>query len=640
MNKNFIIGTAGHIDHGKTSLIRALTGIETDRFEEEKKRGITIDLGFAYFDLPSGVRAGIIDVPGHEKFIKNMLAGISGVDLFLLVIAADEGVMPQTKEHLDILEILGIEEGIIVITKTDLVYEDMLELVVEDIRESVGGSFLENSDIVFFSAKTGYGIKELVGKLEEKSKTIKKKSEKGPFRMSVDRVFTLSGHGTIVTGTLIEGSIQLGDKAIIYPQEKHSKVRSIQVHGKTESIAYAGQRTALNLPELKTSDIRRGDVLAAEGSITTSYIVDCKLKLLKDSKRSIENWTRLRLYHGAKEILCRCVLLDKDIINSGDEEFVQLRLEEPYSFKYNDRFVVRFYSPVETIGGGIILNPDSQKHKRHDEDLIEQLKVKAEGDKRDVLISYLSADSKLFVKRKDILSILSIDTREFESIIGDMLAENIIYAYKDLEFIFFEKLESIESTIIEILNKFHRDNPYKQGMNKSEIKTNLTKKYDLPSNKHFDFIIQEITNNRNIILDDKYIKLSSFEIVFSEAIMKAINKSIEELDFQNYKTDDFDEILRVNGIKKQRNDVIEYLISSEKVVRVAEGIYFTKAKIDILRDKIVGHFNNNEYIEINDVKEMTRTSRKYIIPILEYFDSIKMTKRQDGKRVLIVSKND
>jgi selenocysteine-specific elongation factor len=635
MNRNFIIGTAGHIDHGKTSLIRALTGIETDRFEEEKKRGITIDLGFAYFDLPSGIRAGIIDVPGHEKFIKNMLAGISGVDLFLLVIAADEGVMPQTKEHLDILEILGIEEGIIVITKADLVDEEMLELVQDDIRENFGSSFLEKSEIVTFSAKTGDGLDNLIEKLDEKSKVIKTKNSKGPFRMSVDRVFSLSGHGTIVTGTLVEGEISVGDKVSIYPEGRSSKVRSIQVHGKSEEIAYAGQRTAINLPDIKTSEIHRGDVLASEDSISPAYIVDCKLKLTRDSNRSIENWTRLRLYHGAKEILCRCVLLDREVLKAGEEDFVQLRLEEPYSFKYNDKFVVRFYSPVETIGGGVILNPDSNKHKRFDESVIKELELKTKGDPRDILVSMLENSANLFTEKKEILSLMGIEEDDFEDIVGKLIDDKMVYSYKGLDYMFFENLEKVEGDILSMLNTFYDKNPYKLGINKGEVRSSLAKKYDFKSNKHFDYIISLLIDLNNIELEDQYVKHAGHEVTFSEGLQKRVDKALDDLKKQEFKTEAFADILKIQGITKHQNDITDILIRKGQITRVADNIFFDSSLLDQLQEKVKEHFKSNDFLEINDIKEMTGTSRKYIIPILEYFDKIKLTKREDGKRVQV-----
>jgi selenocysteine-specific elongation factor len=305
MSSNIIIGTAGHIDHGKTSLIRKLTGIETDRWKEEKKRGITIDLGFAYFDLPSGRRAGIIDVPGHEKFIKNMLAGASGVDVVLLIIAADEGIMPQTKEHLDILSMLDVKNGIIVLTKSDLVEEEWLMLVEEEVREGVKGSVVENAKIIPVSSMTGAGFDELTAEIDRLVETVEPKKTYESTRFPIDRSFSVTGFGTIVTGTLSEGKINLGDTYEIYPKGIITKVRKIQVHGEDVETAYAGQRVAVNLTNVKKDDINRGDVLAPEGELTTAHMIDAKIKLLPGYARELENWTRLRFYQGTREALCR-----------------------------------------------------------------------------------------------------------------------------------------------------------------------------------------------------------------------------------------------------------------------------------------------------------------------------------------------
>ena len=375
--KNIIIGTAGHIDHGKTTLIKALTGRNTDRWEEEQRRGITIDLGFTYFDLPGGDRAGIVDVPGHEKFINNMVAGVVGMDLVLLVIAADEGIMPQTREHMDILNLLGIEKSIIVLNKCDLVDEEWLEMMEEDVREELSGTFLEHAPLVKVSAATGAGLDDLVKEIEHQTRdeVVQKDIHTIP-RLPIDRVFTLSGFGTIITGTLVSGTITKEDTLQMYPVGKECKIRSIQVHGEDKKECYAGQRVAINLSNVKKKEIKRGCVLAPPNSMKNTDLLDVKLKVLEDSMRILTNHERLHLYTGTSEILCRAVLLDKEQIGPGEEGLVQLRLEEEIAVKRGDRFVVRFYSPMETIGGGIVLEPNPVRKKRFDAQAIEELKKK------------------------------------------------------------------------------------------------------------------------------------------------------------------------------------------------------------------------------------------------------------------------
>ena len=354
--KNIIIGTAGHIDHGKTTLIKALTGRNTDRWEEEQRRGITIDLGFTYFDLPGGDRAGIIDVPGHEKFINNMVAGVVGMDLVLLVIAADEGIMPQTREHMDILNLLGIEKSIIVLNKCDLVDEEWLEMMEEDVREELSGTFLEHAPLVKVSAATGAGLDDLVKEIEHQTRdeVVQKDIHTIP-RLPIDRVFTLSGFGTIITGTLVSGTITKEDTLQMYPVGKECKIRRIQVHGEDKKECYAGQRVAINLSNVKKKEIKRGCVLAPPNSMKNTDLLDVKLNVLDSSVRILTNHTRLHFFTGTSEVLCRAVLLDKEEIGPGESGYVQLRMEEEVAVRRGDKFVVRFYSPMETIGGGVVL---------------------------------------------------------------------------------------------------------------------------------------------------------------------------------------------------------------------------------------------------------------------------------------------
>lgn len=374
-----IIGTAGHIDHGKTWLVKALTGTDTDRLAEEKRRGITIENGFAFLKFPDGREAGIIDVPGHEKFIKNMLAGAGGIDIAMVVIAADEGVMPQTREHLAILSLLGIQQGVLVLTKGDLEWKKGLD---QEIREFAEGTFLENADVVVTSAVDGRGIEELrrvlwklctagkttgnqnLSRNESDSCTGRMGTKASAFRLPIDRVFSLKGFGTVVTGTLLDGSLGLNYDAMLYPRAERVKIRGIQVHGQEVSEAVPGQRVAVNLPGIGKEQISRGEILAAAGSMEGTMIADVRLQLLKSGQRSLKSGTRVHLYHGAAELVCKIILFDRVVLKPGEETIVQLRMEQVTAMKAGDHFVIRFYSPVETIGGGVVLNPNGVKRKK------------------------------------------------------------------------------------------------------------------------------------------------------------------------------------------------------------------------------------------------------------------------------------
>ena len=374
-----IIGTAGHIDHGKTWLVKALTGTDTDRLAEEKRRGITIENGFAFLKFPDGREAGIIDVPGHERFIKNMLAGAGGIDIAMVVIAVDEGVMPQTREHLAILSLLGIQKGVLVLTKGDLEWKKGLD---QEIREFAEGTFLENADVVVTSAVDGRGIEELrrvlwklctAGKTTENQNLSRNESDSctgrmgtkaSAFRLPIDRVFSLKGFGTVVTGTLLDGSLGLDYDAMLYPRAERIKIRGIQVHGQEVSEAVPGQRVAVNLPGIGKEQISRGEILATAGSMEGTMIADVRLQLLKSGQRSLKSGTRVHLYHGAAELVCKIILFDREVLKPGEEAVVQLRMEQVTAMKAGDHFVIRFYSPVETIGGGVVLNPNGVKRKK------------------------------------------------------------------------------------------------------------------------------------------------------------------------------------------------------------------------------------------------------------------------------------
>lgn len=368
MKRHIIIGTAGHIDHGKTWLVKALTGTDTDRLAEEKKRGITIENGFAFLKLPNGEEAGIIDVPGHEKFIKNMLAGAGGIHIAMLVIAADEGVMPQTREHLDILSLLGIRRGVVVITKGDLEWKPGLR---EEIQTFVAGTFLEKAAVVVTSAVDGRGIEDLRRILWQKcleetqgGDYAQRNASVNSFRLPIDRVFSLKGFGTIVTGTLLDGALDMDSSAMLYPKAQLVKVRGIQVHGQNVSRAFPGQRVAVNLAGIGKEEISRGEILAAADSMESTMMADVKLRLLKSGHRSLKSGARVHLYHGAAELICKVILLDREVMKPGEEAVVQLRMEQQTAMKTGDHFVIRFYSPVETIGGGVVENPNAVKRKR------------------------------------------------------------------------------------------------------------------------------------------------------------------------------------------------------------------------------------------------------------------------------------
>lgn len=468
--KNIIIGTAGHIDHGKTTLIKALTGRNTDRWEEEQRRGITIDLGFTYFDLKNGDRVGIIDVPGHERFINNMVAGVVGMDLVMLVVAADEGIMPQTREHMDILGELGIEKSILVLNKCDLVEEDWLELVKEEIKEELEGTFLEQAPIVEVSAATGQGIPELIEVIERlTAEEVVEKDVNTIPRLPIDRVFSLSGFGTIITGTLLAGTISKEDNLQVYPIGKECKIRNIQVHGQDVEKCYAGQRVAINLSNVKKSELRRGCVLAPPNNMKNTMLLDVKLNVLPSSMRVLTNHTRLHLFTGTSEILCRAVLLDKEEIGPGESGFVQLRLEEEIALRRGDKFVVRFYSPMETIGGGIVLESNPKKKKRFDKDAIEELQKKESGSSEDVIELHVKSHEETMITVTELAKLTALSMEEVTEDVQSLEQQGIVKVFrmkKDTYVWHTIHEQNMRHRLTEALCGYHEKYPYRYGMKK------------------------------------------------------------------------------------------------------------------------------------------------------------------------------
>ena len=630
--KNIIVGTAGHIDHGKTTLIKALTGRNTDRWEEEQRRGITIDLGFTYFDLKNGDRVGIIDVPGHEKFINNMVAGVVGMDLVLLVVAADEGIMPQTREHMDILGLLGIKKSILVINKCDLVDEEWLELVEEEIQEELEGTFLEGAPVVKVSAATGQGLAELTDTIQQlmSDEVVAKDTQTIP-RLPIDRAFTLSGFGTIITGTLISGTITREDVLEMYPIGKECKIRNIQVHGQNQDKCHAGQRVAINLSNVKKKEIRRGCVLAPKNSMKNTDLLDVKLKVLEDSMRILTNHERLHLYTGTSEILCRAVLLDKEQIGPGEEGLVQLRLEEEIAVKRGDRFVVRFYSPMETIGGGIVLEPNPVRKKRFDAQAIEELKKKESGSLGDVMELQIKEHGDTMITLTELAKVMAHSVDELKEYLEELEESGTIFVFpmkkdtylwhRDSEFAVRQKIE-------ETLQKYHSEHPYRYGMKKAEIHNTFLKKI---KPNIFDAYIERMTGENVYGRREEYLSLPGYEVP-KDAMYLQTEKLIEDTfekagyDFVRFSEIDFGKIPRQTA-----EDVVLMMIDEGKVIRINEEMFTMKHLMDEAKEKIQNHLKEENLITIAQVRDMFSTSRKSAKPILEYMDSIKVTKKTGGE---------
>ena len=628
MNNNVIIGTAGHIDHGKTTLIKALSGIETDTTQEEKERGMSINLGFAYFDLPSGKRCGVVDVPGHEKFIKNMLAGVSGINLVLLLVDSREGIMPQTKEHIDILTLLGIENYIIVMTKIDLVEEEYRELVKEDIREFTKGSALENAPIIEVDSISRKGIDVLLDTIDKKTNDIEAKNIEKNARLNVDRSFQVKGFGTVVTGTLTEGSISVGDELVIYPKEVKAKVRNIQVHSQDVDKAYAGQRTAINLSNIKFDDVKRGDTLATAGSLVKTYMLDSEIKLINDDRANLELWDRVRIYVGTVEVMPRVVPLGTESIKPGESGFVQLRLEEEIAVKNYDKFIIRTYSPMVTIGGGVILDASPRKHSRFNEEILEKLKVQLEGNSGDLIQNYLLSHSNYIVSKKDIIKDLQLSEGEAATELDELVTSGNIFETNP-GYIHKKKYDEVLEKLKKLLADYHKRYKLKVGIPKVEI----ISKFKL-SQKEVLELIELFIKNNEVRLEGNLVAEKDFVVNYDKKQLAEKARIEKELLNGGFTPPTIKEL--TNGVKASL-ELLDSLVDNT-IIRLDADLVLHRDVLTKAIEKVNEHFKNAEKMTLAEFRDITGSSRKYSMAILEHIDKLGITRRVENYRVLVKNK--
>lgn len=630
--KNMIIGTAGHIDHGKTSLVKALTGRNTDRWEEEQRRGITIDLGFTYFDLKSGDRVGIIDVPGHEKFIDNMVAGVVGMDLVILVIASDEGIMPQTREHMDILGELGVTNSIVVLNKCDLVDEEWLELVEEEVKEELKGTFLENAPVLKVSAHTGEGIEELKEKIEEYSQKEEDQKETGSVpRLPIDRVFTISGFGTVITGTLLSGRIKKEDVLMIYPEGKECRIRSIQVHGKDVEECFAGQRVAINLPNIKKNEIKRGSMIAPKDNMKNTMMLDVKLNVLPASKHILYNNSRLHLYIGTKQVLCRAVLLDKEEVWQAESSYVQFRLEEEIAVSRGDRFLVRFYSPVDTIGGGVILDANPTKKKRFQQEVIEDLKRKESGSAGDIIEMQIKSQKDTMVSLTELARRTSMSPAEISKEVEVLKEGGAVLSFsteKDSYLMHRTKHEVCTRKIVTALGEYHSCHPYRFGINKAQIHTTYMK--DVARNV-FDLYVEFLEEEGLIGRKNEYIRTAGFEVSKDAAYREVEGKAEETFKKARFEFVKLSEVSFGSIGAGQLEDIIATLMEEGVLVKVADDTFTLTSLMDEAKGYVLEKLAEENLITIAELRDLLGTNRKNAKQVMEYMDSIKVTKKVGGE---------
>lgn len=623
--KNIVLGTAGHIDHGKTTLIKALTGIETDTTQEEKKRGLSINLGFAYLDLPNGERVGIVDVPGHEKFIKNMLAGAAGIDLVMLVIDINEGIMPQTREHVDVLNLLGIEDFIIVLTKVEGADEDLKLIVFEDIKEQFLGTALEHAPIIETDAIAGLGIEELKTLLEEKIASIKDTSEDLPARLNVDRAFSVKGFGTVVTGTLIDGSIKVGDELTIYPKDIKTRVRTIQIHEEDKDTADAGNRTALNLTKIDLDDIGRGDVLSAS-TLESSYMIDAKVSCLSSAEQPMELWDRVHLHIGTREVIGRLVPLGKEKILPGETAFMQIRLEEEVAVKKGDRFILRNFSPVVTIGGGEVLDANPPKHKRFNQDVLESLTVMESGTAAEVLLDFLENRTAGFSSIKEMADYLGEDMKTVESYVKEMVAEGSLLKFGQF-YMAKASFENIADKMKALLEAYHQENNMEAGMSLEEFRSRFNK---VPP-KELNAIIQTLVEKGEFVIEGEIIRMSDYTIAISPAQAKAKEEIDTHIKEAAWSPLTFEEIV---GKDKTKREVYMQMRKNNEFYRLDKQVELHQTLYNEALNRLAAFCQQHGEIALADFRNLLDTSRKYALLLLDDFDQRGITQRVEDTRVM------
>lgn len=627
--KNIIIGTAGHVDHGKTRLIKALSGIDTDRLEEEKKRGITIELGFAHIPNDAGYNIGVIDVPGHEKFIKNMLAGIGGIDFVLFVVAADEGIMPQTREHFEILQALGIDDGIIAITKTDMVDEEWLELVQEDIRDYVEGSFLEGKPMIPVSAKSGENIdllkEEIIRKCDRESKRIEAPEM---FRLPVDRVFTKSGFGTVVTGTLMDGTCSLNDEVHVFPEETPTKIRGIQTYGNDVEQAVAGQRTAINLSGVRKEDIRRGDVIAVKNAVSVAGMLDVKLKIFDSSERMVLNNSRVHLYCGSKEVLTKVILMDRDALSAGEEAYVQFRLEEPIAVRRGDRFIIRFYSPIITIGGGQILDAVPEKHKRNRENVLEGFRMLESGNISDIFV--LKTGGHKFYSKELLLQELGMLPETGNREIERCIEEGKLVELEDGTILAASKFQMMTDCLIQLLQEYHESNPLAEGMPKQELQSRLRDTWHIQEDKIILGAVHRLMNLGTLTDCGKTVSMQGFEAVLTpeqEKLKERIAGIYKDAGIEIPKND---EIYALDSDKRVINAIFDRLYKEGVLVKVDPSYNISQDGWNRVVTAARTAGAEGSFV-LADFRDTLNTSRKYASVYLAALDRAGITVF-DGER--------
>ncbi len=617
----YVIGTAGHVDHGKSALVQALTGIDPDRLREEKERGLTIDLGFAWLTLPGGDEVSIVDVPGHERFIKNMLAGVGGIDLALLVIAADEGVMPQTREHLAIIDLLGIEHGVVAITKTDLVEREFAELVAADAEETLRGTTLEGSPTVLCSAVTRDGLDDLLAALQSKLAETPAKRDIGRPRLPIDRAFTIAGFGTVVTGTLIAGSLRVGQEVEVLPPGLRSRVRGLQTHGQKVELAPPGRRTAVNLAGLSVEELQRGMVVAAPGWLRPATVLDVRLRAVRYLRRPLRHSLTVTFHTGSAEVAGRLLLLDRDEVPPGDSGWAQLRLAEPVAAVKGDRFVIR--DPNDTLGGGRIVDTQPRRHRRFHSPTIEKLEAMERGSPQEAVLIAVAASEPLALR--DLSGQLDVAAAEVRTAVeaavasGDVIALDRDSLAEGTLLFSADGLAALTERMKISLADYHRQFPLRRGMSREELRSRLRL-----DSRAFDQVVTLWAGRREVKESAGWVSQPEHEPAPDAAQRERVQELLAALRAQPFSPPTLD----------GEDDLLSYLEDRGDIVRVGEGIVFDAEAYREMTEQVVAHLKERRTVTLAQVRDMLGTSRKYAQALLEHMDQERITRRVGDERVL------
>ena len=627
-----VIGTAGHVDHGKSSLIATLTGIHPDRLIEEQQREMTIELGFAWLTLPGGEDIGIIDVPGHRDFIGNMLAGVGGIDAVMLVIAADEGVMPQTKEHLAILDLLQVTKGIVVISKIDLIEDpEWLDLVETDIQNTLSRTTLADAPIIRVSSRDGTGISNLLNSLENTLSKCTDRVDYGRPRLPIDRVFSIPGFGTVVTGTLLDGSFFIGDEIELLPSHKKGKIRGLQIHKNKEEKAFPGTRTAINISGINTNEIQRGDLVVHRGQYKSSRLVDLFVDLLGDISAPIKHGTEVKLFIGTSEIMSKIRLLGKDKLEPGQQGWIQLELKEPVVAMRGDRYILRKPSPGETIGGGIVVDPyPKQRHKRFSVDTIQRLETLLKGSPADILYHACLVAGPSEIKK--IINKTGLDQKDALSTSQELINSGMLISLKnesrqelnDGMVIARDQLSRIKEQIESIIDIFHQNQPLKSGVAREELKSRLKLETSI-----FNSIMSILNNEKVIFEDGSLVRRPDFKINFSPEMDPMKKELLDIISNKPYSPPSVKECIKIVG-----EDLLLAMIELGDLIKVSPEVIFHSKDYDTLLDKTRTYLMDNGQISVSEARDLFNTSRKYVLGLFEYFDSKGITVRDNDYRRL------